>query len=171
MKFVRIDYDNMINGPGVRAVLWVQGCRHQCRGCHNPETWNFDDGIDWTEDNYIELRDYLKRDYVDGVTISGGDPLDPKNVEEVLSISEKIKKDTGKTVWIYTGFDFDRLMCQGWYKKIVQFVDVVVDRPFVEKLKILGEYRGSSNQRYVDIHKTEQNGEVVQWQSFFDSKS
>lgn len=170
MHYIRVDYDDINNGPGVRAVLWVTGCIHKCKGCHNPQTWNKDGGVQFTDDVLSELIEYLGQSYVDGVTISGGDPLSTFNREELCYIVRTIKnKLPNKSIWVYTGYEWEELiksLTKNQLNDILQFVDVVIDGQFVEELKVDDEYRGSSNQRLINIEET-QLGAVELWKSKF----
>lgn len=173
MRRIRIDYNNIINGPGVRVVLWVTGCNHKCRGCHNPQTWDKNAGLEFNRDDMNQILEYLGKSYVDGITISGGDPLEDFNRDDLCKIIEEIKtRYPDKTIWVYTGYVWEDL-CKKLHKHqkeiILKYVDVVVDGVFDEKLKVENQYRGSSNQRFIDVKNT-QYGEVVEWKNEFGGK-
>ena len=171
MKFMRIDYDNIVNGPGVRAVLWVSGCMHRCKGCHNPQTWDRNNGQELESKDIKELISYLDNTYVSGVTISGGDPLASFNRRELCYIVDKIKKShPEKSIWVYTGHRWEELFeeLDSYQRKIIlECVEVVVDGKYKEELKVDDEFRGSSNQRFVDVRKTG-TGKVRIWEERFD---
>jgi len=158
MKYHDITKDDMKNGDGLRVVLWVSGCPHHCKGCHNPITWDPDDGIIFDEKAKQEIYDELDKDYISGLTISGGDPLSAYNFEEVCDFVEDVKERyPNKTIWIYTGFTFEQLMNRDPQldEGLFTSIDVLVDGEFVESLKdpkLL--WKGSSNQRVIDTKKT-----------------
>lgn len=149
----------MLNGDGLRTVLWVAGCTHRCQGCHNPITWDIDGGIPFDEDVEKELFDKLSTDYISGLTFSGGDPLHPRNREEVTRLAKKCRElFPKKTIWLYTGFSWEEI-CD---LEIVPLVDVLVDGRFVKELfdgKL--HWKGSSNQRVIDVQETLRLGKIV----------
>lgn len=158
MRIVRIEKDSLNNGPGVRAVVWCQGCSVKCKGCHNPETWDMSGGREFTLSDMFDLIEYLRKDYVSGVTFSGGNPLEPSTADYLASLLPEIKKRCpDKTIWLYTGYEFsyDLLMEQTAPSECARMCDVLVDGPFVESMKDATlPFRGSSNQRLIDIKKT-----------------
>lgn len=159
MRYHNITKEDMLNGEGLRSVLWVAGCTHHCKNCHNPITWDIDGGIPFDDAAKQELFESLDKDYVSGVTFSGGDPLHPKNRDEVFKLAKEIKeKFPNKTVWVYSGFLWDD------FKKNVgmKYVDVFCDGEFVEDLKDERiPWVGSSNQRVIDVQKSLATGDVV----------
>lgn len=159
MKYHDITYDDMLNGSGLRVVLWVSGCIHGCKGCHNPITWNINSGLEFDEMARNELFSYLDRDYIQGITFSGGDPLHPNNIDEILNISAEIKsKYLNKNIWLYTGYTFEDIE----KLEILKYVDVLVDGKYDETLfdtKL--KWVGSSNQRVIDLKKTFECGSIV----------
>lgn len=159
MRFHNITKDDMLNGDGLRTVLWVAGCSHRCPGCHNPATWQDDGGIEFDEDAERELFEALGRPYISGITFSGGDPLYEGNRSEVERLIRKARELFPlKTIWLYTGFLWEEI-CNLDYIKLV---DVVVDGRFVEELKDPQLFwKGSSNQRVIDVKKTLESGEVT----------
>lgn len=159
MRYHNITKDDMRNGDGLRAVLWVAGCSHGCKGCHNPITWDICGGIPFDEAAKAELFEALKPSYISGITFSGGDPLHEKNREETGALIEEIKETfPEKTIWVYTGFLWEEIRDLPCMKK----VDVVVDGPFIEELKDNTlHWKGSSNQRVIDVQKTLAEGKVV----------
>ena len=158
LKYHNITHDDMLNGKGLRVVLWVSGCSHHCKNCHNPVTWNPDDGLEFDEAAKAELFSYLKKDYIDGLTLSGGDPLYKGNVDTISPLITEIReKFPDKTIWMYTGYTFEELFNKGNEKLLecVKKCDVLVDGKFVEELKNVHlPYRGSSNQRLINIQQT-----------------
>jgi anaerobic ribonucleoside-triphosphate reductase activating protein len=159
MNYHNITQDDMLNGSGLRTVLWVSGCTHCCEECQNQITWDVNGGIPFDGAAEEELFDNISKDYIDGVTFSGGDPLHPKNRDEITRLAKKIRKDLpNKTIWLYTGFTWDKI-CE---LEIVNYLDVVVDGRFVKELKDVSlHWRGSSNQRVIDVKKTLESGSVV----------
>ena len=153
--------DSIVDGPGLRTVLWTQGCGHHCPGCQNPDTWDFNGGglvpISMVKEAIDELEDQ------DGFTMSGGDPMfQPEACNEIA----KYVKEKGLNLWVYTGFTFEELMklskSKPIYKEFIERIDVLVDGSFIESKKNLSLlFRGSSNQRLIDIPKTLEKGEVV----------
>lgn len=159
MRYHNITKDDMLNGDGLRTVLWVAGCSHGCKGCHNPVTWDICGGLVFDEDAKKELFEELEKPYISGVTFSGGDPLHMENRKETgILIREIREKYPDKTIWVYTGFDWNEI-------KDIPFiadVDVVVDGKFIEELKDSAlHWKGSSNQRVIDVKPTLEKGEVV----------
>lgn len=160
MNYHNITKDDMLNGDGLRTVLWVSGCRLHCKNCQNPETWDYNSGILFDDKAEKELFDSLNHDYISGITFSGGHPLDPNNYQTVLDLCKKFRSvfDNSKTIWIYTGYTWEQVKDL----EIMQYIDVLVDGAFIEELKDEKLYwRGSSNQRVVDVQKTLQTGQIV----------
>jgi anaerobic ribonucleoside-triphosphate reductase activating protein len=162
MNYHNITKDDMKNGDGLRVVLWVAGCSHHCPNCQNPVTWDPDDGILFDKNARKELLDIVSQDYISGITFSGGDPLFESNREEVYELVEYIKSVyPNKTVWLYTGYTFNDL------KKFVPIgilnkIDVIIDGPYIEKFRDTSlKWRGSSNQRVINVRKTIDTGNIV----------
>ena len=149
----------MLNGDGLRAVLWVSGCSHRCPGCQNPVTWDADGGIPFDEAAKRELFAELAKDYISGVTFSGGDPLYPGNRAAVTGLAREIKEAfPHKTVWLYTGYAWEEIASL----PAMDYVDVLVDGEFEEEKKDnLLYWRGSANQRVIDVPATRAAGKVV----------
>lgn len=152
MNYQNITHDDMLNGDGLRVVLWVSGCSHHCTGCQNPTTWDPNDGLTFDEDAKREIFNDLSKSYIDGVTFSGGDPLHSYNVEAITNLSREIKeKFPDKTIWIYTGASFDQIKDL----EIMKLIDVLVDGEFVEDLKDNNfKWAGSTNQRVIDVQQS-----------------
>lgn len=161
MRYHNITTDDMLNGDGLRTVLWVAGCEYHCPGCQNPLTWDPEDGLEFDIYEKTELFSKLYPDYISGITFSGGDPLHPSNREDVLKLSKEIKeKLPEKTIWLYTGYLWEDI----WWFPGIELVDVVVDGPFVEAMKdITYPWAGSTNQRVIDVKKSLVKGDVVLW--------
>ena len=159
MRYHNITKDDMLNGDGLRTVLWVAGCSHGCKNCQNPITWDICGGITFDEAAKEEIFAELRNDYVSGITFSGGDPLHMQNRGEVGELIQEIhEKFPDKTIWVYTGYTWEEVMELPYLK----MVDVLVDGEFVEELKdVTLHWKGSSNQRVIDVKKTLATGEVV----------
>lgn len=156
MNYAGIITDDIVDGIGVRVTLFVSGCPHHCLGCHNPQTWNFHYGNPFTEETMQKIIDLVKQKEIDGLTLSGGDPLVKENISVVRSIVERVKEETGKSIWCYTGYTIDELCdiadgCKDT-SYVLSNIDVLVDGKFVlEKKDITLPFRGSSNQCIIDM--------------------
>ena len=161
MNYHNITVDDMLNGDGLRAVLWVAGCDHHCPGCHNPQTWDVCGGIPFDNSAKAELLADLSRDYISGVTFSGGDPLHPANRETVGALIAEIRRTLPqKTVWLYTGSLFEEIRDLPF----LPMIDVLVDGPYIEALRDTQlHWKGSSNQRVIDVARTLNEGRIVLW--------
>lgn len=167
MNYHNIKHDDMNNGDGIRVTLFVSGCEHHCLNCQNSQTWNYDSGINFDKDAKHELFIALSKDYISGITLSGGDPLAPQNVKEVLDLIKWFRDlFPRKTVWVYTGYKFEHL----WYEgnsdvlQILKRIDVLVDGKYIEEKRDINlKWRGSKNQRVIDVHKSLIKGVVVLW--------
>lgn len=149
MRYHNITKDDMLNGDGLRVVLWVAGCNHCCKECHNPVTWDPDGGLLFDQAAKEELFAQLDKMYISGITFSGGDPLHPANRMEVRSLMAEIKERyPNKTIWLYTGDVWENIL----NFPLMQYVDVVVDGEFqVDKKDAKLLWKGSSNQRVIDV--------------------
>lgn len=170
MKFHDITTEDMLNGDGLRVVLWVSGCSHHCKGCQNELTWDPDVGIDFTEESEKELFEKLNQDHISGITFSGGDPLHDRNVDTILELILKIRRNfPTKTIWLYSGYTLAEVhkTKDGNYPeymrwKIVSKVDVFCDGKYNEVLRsVPTPWVGSTNQMVIDIPKTIELGSVV----------
>lgn len=159
MRYHNITKDDMLNGDGLRVVLWVAGCAHACPGCHNPVTWDPEGGLPFDEAARREIYEELEKDYVSGITFSGGDPLHPANMQGVTELARQIRSDfPDKTIWLYTGSTWDEVRDL----EVIRYVDVLVDGPFREDEKDSTlHWKGSANQQVIDVQKTLKTGEVV----------
>lgn len=159
MNYHNITKDDLKNGDGVRVVLWVAGCNHACKDCQNPETWDSCSGIVFDEEAKNELFNELKKDYIQGVTFSGGDPLYPSNRECVGELVKQIHKHfPNKTIWMYTGYTLEQVKVLSFLK----YIDVLVDGPFIPALKELKlKWKGSSNQRIILLKKSINSGKLT----------
>ena len=158
MRYNTIRQLDIANGKGCRVSLFVQGCDRRCAHCFNPETWDFNSGQEFTEQTMELLLELTKPDYISGLSVLGGDPMNPKNREEVIKLIRRFKEAyPNKTVWLWTGYliedIFEDLIDSG--------IDVIVDGPFIEELKDLRlKYRGSANQRVIDLNETIRTGDI-----------
>ena len=160
---IHIYDDDLLNGDGIREVVFLQGCHHHCKGCFNQETWEFKKPTPESElkdSEYLKhLDDKLSQDYIDGVTISGGDPLAPENLYLIRIIID-IAKRHEKTIWIYSGYTYEHLSMVAY--DILKDIDVLCDGKFVEELKSPNKpWVGSSNQRVIDVQKSLKSGTIL----------
>lgn len=165
MNYAEIKLRDVANGPGVRVNLFVSGCEHHCFNCFNKETWDFNYGKPFTKNELDEIIKGLQPQYMEGLTILGGEPLHPNNIHTVANVCEVIRNiHKHKSIWIYTGYTIEQLIQiynarsnnHEALMSILNNIDVMVDGPFVEELKDLNlKFRGSSNQRILDIRKME----------------
>lgn len=161
LNYHNITKDDMNNGDGLRVVLWVAGCGHHCEGCQNPQTWDANSGIPFDDNAKRELFTELEKDYISGITFSGGDPFYYENRNEVFELIEEIKtRFPNKTVWVYTGYEWEQMTFRAKY--YFHQIDVVVDGKFVEELKdVNAPWVGSTNQRVIDVKKSMSKGKVI----------
>lgn len=156
-----IQTDSIVDGEGIRTVIWTQGCSHNCEGCHNPKTHSFDDGILMDVDELLKQIDSLE--YQDGITLSGGDPF--FQVKPCILIAKRAKKN-GLNVWAYTGFTFDELIkmkeSNEDLNELLKYIDVIVDGKFdINKKSLNCKFRGSTNQRIIDVQKSLKDNKVI----------
>ncbi|MBR2671828.1 MAG: anaerobic ribonucleoside-triphosphate reductase activating protein [Oscillospiraceae bacterium] len=170
MNYGRIYYCDIANGIGCRTALFVSGCTHHCKGCFNEETWDFSYGEPFTEDQENEIIESLKPEYIDGLTVLGGEPMEVSNQKALRPFLEKIKAECpDKTIWIYSGYTWDELndpdnrRCHSDDTSVILgLTDILVDGRFVEELKdITLNFRGSSNQRIIDVKASLESGALV----------
>lgn len=158
MNYHNITKEDMLNGDGIRVVLWVSGCSHKCKNCQNPITWDKDGGLPFDKKAEDELFEALSKPFIDGITFSGGDPLMVENRSEVMRLVKKCRSEfPNKTIWLYTGYSFDEIKdIEG-----IELIDVIADGEFIEELKDNNiKWVGSSNQKVIDVKKTLQNGAI-----------
>lgn len=180
MNYHNITYPDQNNGDGLRIVLWVAGCEHHCANCQNQQTWNPQSGIPFDENAMNEIRNELKKDYISGITFSGGDPLHPKNVQNVLKIVYEIRVSyPTKNIWLYTGYTWEQIMhpvitdinseqlkMLQMRKELVSKCDVLIDGRYVDELRDISlHWRGSSNQRVINVQETLKQKQIVLWES------
>ena len=159
MRYHDITKCDMLNGDGLRVVLWVSGCSHNCKGCHNPITHDPNDGLIFDDIALNELILALSPDFIEGLTLSGGDPLFPGNRDEILALCKKVKEIfPNKNIWLYTGYLYEEI-CD---LEILDYIDVLLDGPFkMEFLSPNKKWVGSSNQRVIDVKETKRNKKIV----------
>lgn len=160
MNFAQIRKYDVANGPGIRTTIFVTGCTHKCHNCFNEEYQDFDFGDPWTQKETEEVIEDLKLDEVKGLTILGGEPF--QNEVDLLQVLRDIKKEVQKDIWIFSGYTYEEILKDEDKKKLLEECDVLVDGRFVEALKDLSlRFRGSSNQRIIDVQKSLESNEVV----------
>ena len=161
MNYANIKKYDIADGPGVRVSLFVSGCRHHCKGCFNSEAWDFEYGRPYTAETEAEILEALKPGYIAGLTLLGGEPFEPENQVELVTLLRKVRETyPEKSIWSYTGFVYDKDLVPGGRAytdvtdEMLSYLDVLVDGPFVEELKdITLQFRGSSNQRIIKMDK------------------
>lgn len=172
MNYCNIKNFDIANGYGVRVSLFVSGCTNACEGCFQPETWDFDYGEPFTravEDKIIEM---LSAEYIDGLTLLGGDPFEPQNQLALINFLRRVKLELPeKNIWAFTGFTIEKLKTDGEYcrtevtDEMLGMIDVLIDGRFEQDKKdIRLQFRGSSNQRLIDMNKTRESGEISMWE-------
>lgn len=159
MRYHNITKDDMKNGMGLRVVLWVSGCSHCCKGCQNPITWNPNNGLDFDECAKQEIFDQLDKDYISGITLSGGDPFFMGNREDILNLIKEIKqKHPNKTIWSYTGYEWEDVKDL----EHMNYIDVILVGKFEQsRLNLGAKWVGSDNQRVIDVKKSLETDTVV----------
>ena len=176
MNYHNITYPDQNNGDGLRIVLWVAGCEHHCTNCQNQQTWSPQSGIPFDKNAMNEILNELKKDYISGITFSGGDPLHPKNVQNVLKIVDEIRVSyPTKNIWLYTGYTWEEIMTPiisdinskqlkilQMRKELVSKCDVLIDGRYVDELRDVSlHWRGSSNQRVINVQETLEQKQIV----------
>ncbi len=172
MRYGAIKKRDIANGIGVRVVLFVSGCTHHCKGCFQPETWSFDYGQDYTKATEDEIIEALRPSFIDGLTLLGGEPFEPQNQAELIKLLRRVRTELPeKTIWAFSGYTFEELTGESRARcqvtdEMLSMVDVLVDGEFVEeKRNISLQFRGSENQRLIDVPSTLANGQIVWWQA------
>jgi len=175
MNYATFRTHDVANGPGVRVSLFVSGCTHRCRGCFNAEAWDFSYGEAYTAELEDKIIAALAPDYIKGFSLLGGEPFEPSNQAGLVGLLEKIKRSyPQKSIWCYTGYDFERDILAGRLgdrdvtERMIDCIDVLVDGEFVEEKKDLSlRFRGSSNQRIIDVRRSLDTGSVVLMKEFY----
>ena len=162
MKYAKISCCHIANGIGVGVVLWCQGCRMHCRGCHNQSTWNFDSGTDFTSSEKEFILKELSKPWISRLTLSGGHPLEPENYDIIFDLCKTVKEQLPtKAIWLYTGLRYEDIAND----HILNYIDVLVDGRYVEEQRDISlKFRGSSNQRIIDVKKTIAADEICLWE-------
>lgn len=171
MNYADIKQFDVANGIGVRVSLFVSGCTHHCKECFNKEAWDFQYGKPFTEREIDKIIEYLKPDYVSGLSLLGGEPMEPSNQEGLLPLMRRVHEEyPDKNVWCYSGYLFDKDIVGRMCKKsdvtreLLSYIDILVDGEFIVKQKNLKvNFRGSDNQRIIDVKKSLAAGEVIHW--------
>ena len=168
MNYIKITKNDIANGEGLRVTLWLSGCSHNCKGCHNPQTHNPINGILFDEKAEDEIFQELNKPYIAGLTFSGGDPLHENNLQDVLNLVNKIRLSLPKkNIWLYTGYTWEQIMNTNRIhntlrQAIISKVDILIDGRYQDdKRDITLKWRGSSNQRVIDVQKSLSEGEVI----------
>ena len=169
MYYSTIKDCDIANGIGVRITLFVSGCTNHCKNCFQPQTWDFDFGEPFTEETEEKLLEMLKPDYINGLTLLGGEPMEPQNQRALVPFLKRVREAyPNKNIWCFTGFTYEILKTDGSHPRcevtdeMLSLIDVLVDGRYVDELKALTlQFRGSSNQRLIDMVKTRENGEVT----------
>ena len=169
INYCELKLNDVANGPGVRVTLFVSGCTHHCEGCFNQVSWDFNAGEPFTEETEDLILETLSPPYISGLTILGGEPFEYQNQLGLLSLLKRVKKTyPKKSIWCYTGYLFDKeildVMCNKWPEtmEILQMLDVLVDGKFeLDKKDLMLQFKGSSNQRTIDVPASLKSGEVV----------
>jgi len=172
MNYADIKNYDVANGPGVRVSLFVSGCNHHCKGCFNAEAQDFNYGKTFTDETIDTIIEYMSKPYIKGLTLLGGEPMDPKNQPALLPLVKKVKETyPDKTIWCFTGYLFDKNiiddMCKNLphTRELLSYIDMIVDGPFVLELKNLNlVFKGSSNQRTIKVQESLESGTVVLWE-------
>lgn len=175
MNYAAIKNCDIANGPGVRVSLFVSGCTHRCKGCFNEVAWDFDYGEPFTEETMDTILDMLRPDYIRGLTLLGGEPFEPQNQAGVVELLRRVRQELPKkTIWAFSGYLFDRDILSGKLgdtREYLSYLDVLVDGPFIEAEKNLSlRFRGSANQRLIDVQKSLAAGRVIAWEDWQGEK-
>ncbi|MGM9552102.1 MAG: anaerobic ribonucleoside-triphosphate reductase activating protein [Clostridia bacterium] len=171
MNYATIKKHDIANGLGVRVSLFVSGCTHHCKGCFNPETWDFNYGKEFTKAVEAEIIDSLSHDYISGLSLLGGEPFEPDNQAVLAPFLTKVKKlFPNKDIWCYSGYNFETDMLTGKLgdssvtDEMLKNIDILVDGEFVEALKDISlRFKGSSNQRIIDVQRSLEEDHLILW--------
>ena len=160
MRYNKIRKMDIANGPGVRVSIFFQGCAFHCKNCFNPETWDFDGGKEFTDEQIDTILDLAKADHITGLSILGGEPMHPKNIEATTKLAKRFKEVyPSKTIWTWSGFLFDEYLKD---KEVVKYIDVLIDGQYKDELHDPTlKWKGSSNQRVIDVQESLKKGEVI----------
>ena len=177
MNYIKITKNDIANGVGIGCVLWVSGCNCHCFNCHNQSTWDFNAGQLFTEESMQEILQEISKPYISRLTLSGGHPLDPRNIDEVYRITKRVRQAyPSKSIWLYTGYTWEQIIEKDKIYEdhevnspspldVVKLCDVLVDGAYVDELRDISlAFRGSSNQRIIDVQKSLAENKVILWQ-------
>lgn len=172
MHYGTIKNCDIANGVGVRVTLFVSGCRNRCKNCFQPQTWDFDYGQAFTDQTQDYILNLLKPDYISGLTLLGGEPFEPENQRDLLPFVKRVKAVyPNKTIWCFSGFTLDEMLsgtarcCCEVTNELLSYIDILVDGRFIEEEKDISlRFRGSRNQRIIELNPTLKTGEIVLWQ-------
>lgn len=164
-NIVGINFESIVDGDGVRVVIFFSGCNHHCKGCHNPESHNFNTGKSFGSEIQEQIAEYIRETpFVSGVTLSGGDPM--YSADSIIPFLKELKElSPTSTVWVYSGFTYEEIIADPAMRELLVMCDVLVDGPFIlDQRDITLSYRGSRNQRIIDIQKSQKAGKIVLYQ-------
>ena len=165
-NIIGINFESIVDGDGVRVVIFFSGCNHHCKGCHNPETHDFNAGRLFSTELQKQMAEYVRETpFISGVTLSGGDPM--YSAESIIPFLKELKSlSPASTIWVYSGFTYEEIVADPSMRELLQMCDVLVDGPFIlEQRDITLSYRGSRNQRIIDVQASQKAGEIVLYQS------
>lgn len=170
MNYADIKTIDIQDGTGIRVSIYVSGCHFHCKGCHNKEAWDYNYGKRFDNETINYIIDLMNHDYIAGLSILGGEPLEPTNQQELVSLVKKVKETyPNKNIWCYTGYDFDKDVLGKMYrefpftKEFLDKIDIMVDGEFVEEKKLVDlKFRGSTNQRKIDVQESIKNGKTIE---------
>lgn len=169
MNYAQIRHYDVANGPGVRASIFVSGCTHNCKNCFNKEAQDFNYGNLYTKEVEDKFIKYVLDDNTKGVSILGGEPLMQTMDDSLLNLLKRIKKETNKEIWLWSGYTYEEAILSEKRKEILNYVDVLVDGRFEEENKsLLIKFRGSTNQRIIDLNKTRKEGKIVERREYYN---
>lgn len=165
-NIIGINFESIVDGDGVRVVIFFSGCNHHCKGCHNPETHDFNAGRLFSTELQKQIAEYVRETpFISGVTLSGGDPM--YSAESIIPFLKELKSlSPASTIWVYSGFTYEEITADPSMRKLLEMCDVLVDGPFIlEQRDITLSYRGSRNQRIIDVQASQKAGKIVLYQS------
>lgn len=169
MNYAQIRHYDVANGPGVRASIFVSGCTHNCKNCFNKEAQDFNYGNLYTKEVEDKFMKYVLDDNAKGVSILGGEPLMQTMDNSLLNLLKRIKKETNKEIWLWSGYTYEEAILSEKRREILNYVDVLVDGRFEEENKsLLIKFRGSTNQRIIDLNKTRKEGKIVERREYYN---
>ena len=169
MNYAQLRHFDVANGPGVRASIFVSGCRFNCKGCFNKEAQDFNYGNIYTKEVENKFMEYVLDNNVKGISILGGEPLMQTMDDSLLNLLKRIKKESNKEIWMWTGFIYETAILDEKRKEILNYVDILVDGQFDESKKVLNlKFRGSTNQRIIDLNRTRKEGKIVEKEEYYN---